>query len=627
MRRAVGALWLTVFAISFGMVSWAGAGDIGFDGLNSGIVVDPTYSDTHYPQSQTGVMQPYSYTQSQNMVVAPAPYGQNGGMQFQIIDPKDPKTPSYWPQVQNDFLQHGQPVNDQGAQSSLMFLGPVPATLPPSQTMYLPQPTSQQLQWPPEYPMGYNPQFLPDGKGVSYEQYSQNGQLPYYVPGQYAGDQLFPDGKGMPYTQGDPMYPGGQYPPYVMQEQPQYLDFNFFFRFNSQNQDGAMWHDPRLPMPPQGILPGGCVKPSYPQLPPVYMPPPPQLPPYLPPPPMQFPPPVFHPPRPPRFPPPMPPIRPLPPIPAPPVVPPYRPPPPPYCPPPPPPLPPWRPPPMPTWSPPPLPTWSPPPLPTWKPPCPPPMPPIIIIPIPTVSPPLPPCPPKPEWPDHCNREYPHKGTPGHLFMGKRTGTGEGKFKLIGECYDDEYYNRFGYDEDGYDRDGNDPWGEDRKGYDEKGYDPWGYDCHDKDPHGDCLEDHLLQKFRDAYHRGPLAFRQNYSIGLRTGTIMRRRDRKVRWRQTGGSRKPRHDRGKGSGAAVAPPARWKHGNIDQSKPYKTNSKGHIIQHHGPGAAGSTYKGGSATTTTVKQGLDKQKQQTKPQKKRITTRKRRVHHSEK
>lgn len=183
-----------------------------------------------------------------------------------------------------------------------------------------------------------------------------------------------------------------------------------------------------------------------------------------------------------------------------------------------------------------------------------------------------------------------------MFTGKRAGTGPGKFKLIGECYDDQYYNRYGYDEDGYDRDGYDPWGEDRRGYDRKGYDPWGYDRRGEDPAGDKCHDTRLNKFRALYHGAPLKFRKKYAIGKRSGKIVRRKDRRVLWAgeaAIGVSRPFRGNTDKGS-TTVTYTTR-EHGNIDKSRSYQTNDKGHVIQYTPPGGATGGQQGQQTTVT--------------------------------
>ena len=390
-----------------------------------------------------------------------------------------------------------------------VLLGQTPYTMAPSQVNNIPPPTSQTLQWPQEYPLGVQPEYIPKGQqGLDYNQYQQTyGQVDNYTPGQYGQDILFPNGNYP--VPGNQNYPGGQLPPWVIQEKPGTFNLSAFFRFPWNNSTGGSYHDPRIQqrdhaLPPErfypdggsgmsisvGIGQSGTICPPIgqwepPFKPPVFLPPQPQLPPYIPQPP------VIYPPRPPILIPPKPPIivnPPKPPVilpPKPPVIYPPKPP---------------------------------------RPPRPP-------------KPPLPPKPPKPPkppttWPSHCNSQYPHRSTKGHLFSGKRTGTGPGKFKLIGECYDDEYYNRYGYDEDGYDRQGYDPWGEDRRGYDRKGYDPWGYDRRGEDPKGHKCHNSRLNKIRALYHGSPLKFRKKYAIGKNTGKVVRRRDRKVIWEGDG-----------------------------------------------------------------------------------------------
>jgi hypothetical protein len=257
-----------------------------------------------------------------------------------------------------------------------------------------------------------------------------------------------------------------------------------------------------------------------------------------------------------------------------------------------------------------MPTFIPPPPPPSYPPCP--TPPTFYPPPPPPSyPPRPTCPPKPTtppWESHCDAQYPNVGTKGHPFAGKKTGTGEGKFKLIGECFDDEYYNRFGYDEDGYDRDGYDPWGEDRRGYDEKGYDPWGYDRRGGDPWGEKSDDSELNKYRAAYHSSPIQFREKYAIGTTSGTIKRRKDGKIMWSPDYDWTKNNGDgHNDQTGSSTSTPDKG-YGNIDTSKAHQTNQSGHVIQYTAPGGEvggkGNAYyqnqqnKNPAAVTTTVK-----------------------------
>jgi len=549
--------------------------------------------------------------------------------------------------VLGNIFAPGMSSNDKTANIANMFLGTAAGTMTPSQQVMVPPPTSQSLKWPDEYPSGMTDQYIDGTKGgLTYSQASQQ----HYQPGQYAGDSLFPDGNYP--VAGSDNFPGGQLPPWVIQEKPQAFDLNGFFKLPYRGKDGYSSHDPRLQvrdhaLPPERYYPGkgGAYQSgqqhqsgqfndysqsgqfndynqsgqfndynqqhqsggqfndygqsgqssfgfsfdfNLPYKPPVYMGPPPPLPDYCPEPP------VFYPPKPPFCPP---------------IRPPYNPP-----------KPPWNPPPMPTWCPPPMPTFIPPPPPPSYPPppppptfCPPPPPPTYPPPPPTCPPPKPTCPP---WPSHCDAEYPNLGTKGHAFVGKKTGTGPGKFKLIGECYDDRYYNRFGYDEDGYDRDGNDPWGEDRRGYDEKGYDPWGYDRRGGDPCGERCDDSRLNKYRAAYHSNPLQFREKYAIGKRSGTIKRRKDGKIMWSPdydwTKDCKDGNCDNGnkddKGSGKGK----NWKHQNINKDKPYKTNETGQVIQYTAPGGKGNkkghayyqnqqkTNSNNGAQTSAVKNG---------------------------
>ncbi len=426
-----------------------------------------------------------------------------------------------------------------------VLMGNTPYSMTPSQVNNIPPPTSQTLQWPQEYPLGVKPSYIPQGQtGVNHGQWEQQySQVDTYTPGQYGQDILFP--KGNYPVPGSPNYPGGQLPPWVMQEKPGTFNLSAFFRFPWSNSQGGSYHDPRIgqnrdhALPPERFYPDKPgqyipVNPGQqgPFKPPVCLPTPPVMPPYIPKPP------VIYPPR---------PTLPIPP--RPPIV--IR----------------------------------------------PPKPPVIIPPRPP-RPPVPPKPPKPptkppHWPSHCNREYPHRSTKGHLFSGKRAGTGPGKFKLIGECYDDEYYNRYGYDEDGYDREGYDPWGEDRRGYDRKGYDPWGYDRRGEDPKGHKCHSSRLNKIRALYHRAPLRFRQKYAIGKRSGKVVRRRDRRVIWEPRHGSTSS-NNTSKGSNVTTSNGSR-PHGNIDQSRPTKTNEKGHVIQYTPPGGKSTGAKAPTVTQT--------------------------------
>ena len=446
---------------------------------------------------------------------------------------------------------------------SSVLLGQTPATMTPSQVNKVPPPVSQTLEWPREYPIGIQDDFIPKGQtGMDYSQWENKySQVDNYTPGQYGKETLFPNGQYP--VPGSPQHPGGQLPPWVMDEKPRSFDLSAFFRFPwSNNKGGSHWHDPRIPprdhsLPPERIYPGqkGPGQWQEPYKPPVYMPPPPQLPPHCPKPP------VVLPPRPPIDIPPKPPIVIKPPT--------YRPP-------------------KPTYTPP-KPTYRPKP-PTFRPPRPPkpPKPPTFRPPNPP-KPPKPPEPPRPTtptkpteppWPEHCNEEYPNKSTKGHLFTGKRSGSGPGKFKLIGECYDDEYYNRFGYDEDGYDREGYDPWGEDRRGYDRQGYDPWGYDRRGEDPFGEKCHSTRLNKIRALYHRSPLRFRKRYAIGKRTGTVVRRRNRRVVWKPSDEEQRRRNRAASNRDKNPRP-----HGNIDKSRPSQTNEQGHVIQFTPAGGASS------------------------------------------